>query len=122
MGISVKDFAEKILKMDYNSLKKSSVSIKFIVAQGKVIFDPELFVNFEKTHGEGSLYHKDIADANHIDRGHISGGAFARISANEIRIAGVSMDFGSIKDEYEETVKKYFEDYFDNSVPVIIDL
>ena len=120
MGISVKDFAENILGINYNSLKEREVFIKFIIVNGRVIFDPELFVKFEKTYGEGSLYHKDIADANLIDRARITGGAFAAISGKKIRISGKSKDFGGIHG-YEETAKIFFENYFDN-VAVVIDL
>ena len=120
MGMSVKDFAENILKVDYDSLKKSEVFIKFIIARGKLIFDPELFVKFEKTYGEGSLYHKDIADANMIARGLVTGGAFVAISKNKVRITGKSQDFGGIRG-YEETAKAFFKNYFDNSVTVVID-
>ncbi|MCL2481670.1 MAG: hypothetical protein FWF38_08165 [Spirochaetaceae bacterium] len=121
MGISIKDFAENILKTNYESLEKNEVFIKFIIANEKVIFDPELFVRFEKTYGEGSLFHKDIADANQIDRGLIAGGAFVAISSNKVRIAGKSKDFGRI-DGYEETAKTFFENYFDSSVTVVVDL
>ncbi len=121
MGISIKDFAEKTLKINYESLKKGEVFIKFIVAQGKVIFDPQLFVRFEKTYGEGSLYHKDIADANNIDRGLIDGGAFAAISYDKIRITGKSKDFGGIEG-YENKVKSYFKSYFDKNVNVVINI
>ena len=121
MGISIKDFAENILKINYDSLKKGEVFIKFIIANGKVVFDPELFVKFEKTYGEGSLYHKDIADENKIDRGHVAGGAYVAISTNKVRIAGQSKDFGRI-DGYEEIAKIFFKNYFDSSVTVVVDL
>ena len=121
MGISIKDFAENILGINYDSLKKREIFIKFIIAREKVVFDPELFVKFEKTYGEGSLYHKDIADANMIDRGLVAGGAFAAISGNKIRISGKSKDFGGIHG-YEETAKEFFKNYFDSAVTVVIDL
>jgi len=121
MGMSTKDFAENILGIKYDFLKIREVFIKFIVARGKVTFDPELHVNFERTYGEGTLYHKDIADANLIDRALINGGAFVAISSEKVRITGVSQDFGRI-DGYEETAKTFFENYFDNNVTVVLDL
>ena len=120
MGISIKDFSEKILEINYDSLQKREVFIKFIIANGKVVFDPDLFVKFEKTYGEGSLYHKDIADANMIDRGLIEGGAFLAISNNKVRITGKSKDFGSIHG-HEETARVFFRNFFDNSVTVVVD-
>ncbi|MCL2792150.1 MAG: hypothetical protein FWD87_03590 [Spirochaetaceae bacterium] len=121
MGMSTKEFAENILGINYDTLKKREVFIKFIVANGKVAFDPALHVNFEKTYGEGSLYHKDIADANLIDRANVTGGAFVAISSDKVRISGYSMDFGRI-DGYEETAVAFFEDYFDKNVTVVNDL
>jgi len=115
MGISIKDFAEKILGLEHEDLKKREIFIKFIIAAGKVVFDPQLFVNFEKTYGEGSLYHKDIADANMIEKGQVYGGAYAAVSWDRVRITGKSMDFGGIEG-YEEVVRSYFENYFENSV------
>ncbi|MDX9799843.1 MAG: hypothetical protein RBT69_00755 [Spirochaetia bacterium] len=117
MGISIKEFAEKILGLEHDELKKREIFIKFIVAAGKVVFDPQLFVNFEKNFGEGSLYHKDIADANLIDRGVVSGGAYAAISWDRVRITGKSMEFGGIE-KHEELVRNYFENYFEESVAV----
>ena len=121
MGISIKDFAENILGIEYESLKKREIFIKFIIAHGKVIFDPELFVKFEKNYGEGSLYHKDIAGANNIDKGAVLGGAFVGISYDKIKISGTSRDFGGIAG-YEETAKAFFRNYFDSSAAVVIDL
>jgi hypothetical protein len=115
MGISIKNFAETVLGIDHDTLKKREVFIKFIVTHKGVVFDPQLFVNFEKTFGEGSLYHKDIADANQIDRALVAGGAYAAISHENIRITGKSMDFGGIGG-FEKTVKDYFENYFDSRI------
>ncbi len=117
MGITIKDFAEKVLGIEHETLKKREVFIKFIVTGGRVIFDPQLFVNFEKTYGEGSLYHKDIADANLIDRGLVAGGAYAAISFDSVRITGRSMDFGGIEG-HEKIVKDYFKNYFSSRIAV----
>ena len=115
--ISIKDFAEKILGISHDKLKKEKVAIKFIVTPGRVIFDPELFLNIEKTFGEGSFYHKDIADAAGISRGIVEGGAFLTVSYDHVKVAGASTDFGSIEG-HEKLVRQYFEDYFDCPVAV----
>lgn len=112
MGITIKEFAEKTLGIKHEVLKKREIFIKFIITKGKVVFDPELFVNFEKTYGEDSLYHKDIADNNLVPRGEIAGGAYIAISYEKTRITGFSTDFGSIIG-YEEQAKNYFKNYFD---------
>ena len=112
MSLKIKEFAENILGIEHNYLKKKTVFIKFIVIPGKVIFDPQLFVNFEKNYGEDSLYHKDIADANNIERGKVSGGAYVAVSHKNIKITGFSQDFGYITG-YENIVKNYFQKYFE---------
>ncbi len=111
MNIKIKDFAEKILGINHDTLKRRKFHIKFIITQGKVIFDPELFVKFEKTYGEGSLYHKDIADANNIERGKVAGGAYISISHDNVKVTGYSQDFGYITG-YEDLVESYFSEYF----------
>ena len=110
--MKIREFAENILGIDHEHLKKKSIFIKFIVTPGKVIFDPELFVRFEKTYGEGSLYHKDIADANNIERGKVSGGAYLAVSHDRVKITGYSQDFGHITG-YEDLVESYFRKYFE---------
>ena len=115
MGITIKNFAEEILGIDHDSLRNREVFIKFIVTRKGVVFDPQLFVNFEKSFGEGSLYHKDIADANLIDRALVEGGAYAAISHEKIRITGKSMEFGGISG-FEKKVRDYFENYFDSRI------
>jgi hypothetical protein len=117
MNGKIKNFAEKILGIEHDKLKKRTIFIKFIVIPGKVIFDPELFVSFEKNYGEDSLYHKDIADANSIERGKIAGGAFVAVSHDNVKVTGFSTDFGSITG-YEEIVKTYFSNYFDYPVEI----
>jgi hypothetical protein len=117
MEMSIKEFAENILGIDVNELKKREVFMKFIVAQGRVIFDPEFIMRFEKVHGEGSLYHKDIANANQIPHYQVEGGAMAAISCDKVRITGKSTDFGNI-DNRTEIVKTFFESYF--NCPVIM--
>jgi len=112
MSRKIKEFAEKILGIDHETLKRRTVYIKFIITQGRVVFDPELFVNYEKTYGEGSLYHKDIADANSIERGKVAGGAYIAISHSSVKVTGFSQDFGSITG-YEDIVENYFRDYFE---------
>ena len=112
MSGKIKEFAEKILGISHDTLKKRTVHIKFIVTPGKVIFDPELFVRFEKTYGEGSLYHKDIADANNIERGKVAGGAYISVSHDSVKVTGYSQDFGYIEG-YEKIVEYYFSRYFD---------
>ena len=111
------DFAEKVLKIDPETLKKRNIFIKFIVADGKVIFDPELFIYFEKHYGEDSLYHKDIAGANNIDLSKVHGGAFVGVGDNEVKVAGYSTQFGGVED-YKEEVRAFFESYFDCPVTV----
>ena len=112
MGMTIRHFAEEILGISHESLRLREVFIKFILAGEKVVFDPHLFVNFEKTWGEGSLYHKDIAGANNIDKNLVRGGAYAAISHSSVRITGRSMEFGGIEG-YEKSVRDYFENYFD---------
>ncbi len=111
------DFAEKVLKIDPEILKKRNIFIKFIVAEGKVIFDPKLFIYFEKHYGEESLYHKDIAGAHNIDLSKVQGGAFAGVGDNEVKVSGYSTQFGGVED-YKEEVRSYFESYFDCPVTV----
>ncbi len=117
MNGKIRDFAEKILGISHDTLKRRTVHIKFIVTPGKVVFDPELFVRFEKTYGEGSLYHKDIADANGIDRGKVAGGAYISVSHDNVRVTGYSQDFGHISG-YENMVKEYFSNYFNCPVEI----
>ena len=111
------DFAEKVLKIDPETLKKRNIFIKFIVADGKVVFDPELFKYFEKHYGEDSLYHKDIAGAHNIDLSKVQGGAFVGVGDNEVKVAGYSTQFGGVED-YKEEVRAFFESYFDCPVAV----
>jgi hypothetical protein len=111
MGMTTKEFAETIFGMDVDELEKREVFIKFIVAQGRVIFDPEFFIRFEKVHGEGSLNHEDIANANRIPRHLVEGGAMAAVSFDQVRITGKSRDFGGV-DGRIEIVKRFFESYF----------
>lgn len=113
--MNTKDFARNILHLEPETLKKRMIFIKFIVASGKVIFDPLLFVNFEKNFGEESMYHHDIAGAHGIDLGKVQGGAFAGIGDDMIRITGFSTQFGGIEG-LEDLVKRYFESYFDCKV------
>ncbi len=117
MGMSIKQFAEEILGTSHESLKNREVFIKFITTPDRVVFDPHLFVNFEKQWGEGSLYHKDIAGANNIEKNRVTGGGFAAVSESSVRITGRSMEFGGIEGS-EEMVKQFFENYFD--CPVVI--
>ncbi len=112
MSGKIRDFAEKILGISHDILKRRTVHIKFIVTPGKVVFDPELFVKFEETYGEGSLYHKDIADANNVQRGAVAGGAYVSVSHDNVKITGYSQDFGYITG-YEDLVENYFRNYFD---------
>ena len=109
------DFAEKILKIDPETLRKRNVFIKFIVAEGKVIFDPELFRYFEENYGEDSLYHKDIAGAQSIDLSKVQGGAFVGVGDNAVKVSGYSTQFGGVED-YKDEVRAYFESYFDCQV------
>ncbi len=73
---------------------------------------PNFFVRFEETYGEGSLYHKDIADANNISRGKVAGGAYISVSHDKVKVTGYSQDFGYISG-YEKEVENYFKNYFD---------
>lgn len=117
MNGNIKEFAEKILGIEHDNLKKRTIFIKFIVIPGNVIFDPELFVKFEKNYGENSLYHKDIADANNIERGKVAGGAFVAVSHDQVKVTGCSQDFGCITG-YEEIVSNYFSNYFNCPVEI----
>ena len=110
-------FARKVLKIDPETLKKRNIFIKFIVADGKVIFDPKLFMYFEEHYGEDSLYHKDIAGAHNIDLSKVQGGAFVGIGDNEVKVAGYSTQFGGVED-YKDEVRAFFESYFDCPVTV----
>lgn len=113
------DFAEKVLKLSPEVLKKRTIFIKFIVSGGNVVFDPELFVYFEENYGEDSLYHKDIAGANNIDLGKVQGGAFVGIGWDKVIVSGFSTQFGGVE-EFRENVLKYFESYFDCPVEMNI--
>ncbi len=117
--MNTSEFAEKILKLDPEVLKRRTVFIKFIVASGKVIFDPELFVFYETNYGEDSLYHKDIAGANNVPLHTVQGGAFVGISHDKVIISGFSTQFGGIED-HAEGVAEYFSSYFDCPVEVKI--
>ena len=86
-------------------------------AEGKVIFDPELFRYFEENYGEDSLYHKDIAGAHSIDLSKVQGGAFVGVGDNEVKVSGYSTQFGGVED-YKDEVLAYFESYFDCPVTV----
>ena len=110
--MTTSDFAQKVLKIAPETLKKRTIFIKFIVADGKVVFDPELFVYFEKHYGEDSLYHKDIAGSHNIDLSRVQGGAFVGVGDGGVRITGYSTQFGGIE-EYKDIVLTYFRDYFD---------
>ena len=111
-GMTTADFAEKILKIDPEMLKRRLIFIKFIVADGEVVFDPELFVYFEKNYGEESLYHKDIAGAHNIDLAKVQGGAFVGVGDNVVKVSGFSTQFGGVED-YRDLVASFFESYFD---------
>lgn len=113
------DFAEKVLKIDPETLKKRNIFIKFIVADSRVVFDPELFNYFEKHYGEDSLYHKDIAGAHNIDLSKVQGGAFVGVGNNEVKVSGYSTQFGGVED-YKDEVRSFFESYFD--CPVVVEV
>ncbi len=113
------DFVEKVLKIDPEVLKKRNVFIKFIVAEGRVVFDPELFIYYEKHYGEDSLYHKDIAGAHNIDLSKVQGGAFVGVGDDMVKVAGYSTQFGGVED-YKDEVRSFFESYFD--CPVVVEV
>jgi hypothetical protein len=117
MSRSVAEFAENVLGMPPGEIGRREVFIKFILARGRVVFDPELFARFEKIHGEGALHHEDIANAHGIPRREVQGGATAAISSGKVRIVGQSREFGGIAGRTAE-VKAFFESRFD--VPVIV--
>ena len=95
------------------------IFIKFIVAEGQVVFDPELFVFFESHYGEDSLYHKDIAANNNVDLSKVQGGAFVGVGDNFVKVSGYSTQFGGIE-EHAVAVRLFFESYFD--CPVEMDI